>query len=322
MTDVKWIKLKVGMFDGESFKKIKRAKIAGESFRDKLTAIWFELMDFAGKCNHSGAFINAKEIPYTDLEDIATMIDREPEELQLCMAFYINEGMVEIIDDVYMLSNWSMYQNEAGLEKLREQRRIAQAKWRAKQKALSDGSANVEESPDVSAADVDGVDIIVDSTDHLLSYSYSNTLNSIEIEGGMEGEREGPPPEPPAPPKPPAPALSFDYSSTTFSPEMIEAVEKWLKYKKEKRDAYKPTGLKALISEIQHNVTKYGEQPVIELINKCMASNWKGIIFERLKQQDHPQGQIHHNGGGYRRNDRPSGVDRLLEKIERGDFDE
>ena len=79
MTDVKWIKLKVGMFDGESFKKIKRAKIGGEKFRDKLTAIWFELMDFAGKCNHSGAFINSKEIPYTDLEDIATMIDREPE---------------------------------------------------------------------------------------------------------------------------------------------------------------------------------------------------------------------------------------------------
>lgn len=62
MADVKWIKLKVGMFDGESFKKIKRAKIGGESFRDKLTAVWFELMDLAGKCNHAGAFINSKGI--------------------------------------------------------------------------------------------------------------------------------------------------------------------------------------------------------------------------------------------------------------------
>ena len=101
--DVKWIKLKVGMFDGESFKKIKRAKIGGEKFRDKLTAVWFELMDFAGKCNHNGAFINSREIAYTCIEDIATMIDREPDELELCMQFFIHEGMVEIIDNVFLL---------------------------------------------------------------------------------------------------------------------------------------------------------------------------------------------------------------------------
>lgn len=105
MADVKWIKLKVGMFDGQSFKKIKRAKIGGESFRDKLTAVWFELMDFAGKCNHGGAFIDAREIPFSDIEDIAVMIDRETDELKLCMQFYINEGMVEVVDDVFALSS-------------------------------------------------------------------------------------------------------------------------------------------------------------------------------------------------------------------------
>ena len=59
MADVKWIKMMVGMFDGMSFKKIKRAKIGGESFRDKLTAVWFELMDLAGKCNNDGALVNS-----------------------------------------------------------------------------------------------------------------------------------------------------------------------------------------------------------------------------------------------------------------------
>ena len=120
--NVQWIKLIVGMFDGESFKRIKRAKIGGESFRDKLEAVWFELMDLAGKCNHDGAFINSREIPYTSLDDIATMIDRETDELKLCMQFYINEGMVEIINDVFMLSNWQKYQNTDGLEKIRERK--------------------------------------------------------------------------------------------------------------------------------------------------------------------------------------------------------
>lgn len=130
----------VGMFDGMSFKKIKRAKIGGESFRDKLTAVWFELMDFAGKCNHNGAFVSPSEIPFTDLADIAIMIDRDEEELKLCMAFFIQEGMVTVVDDVYSLSNWAEYQNIEGMEKIRESKRLAQARWRAKQKALSEAS--------------------------------------------------------------------------------------------------------------------------------------------------------------------------------------
>lgn len=137
MAEVKWIKLKVGMFDGMSFKKIKKAKIGGESFRDKLTAVWFELMDFAGRCNHDGAFISPREIPFYELADIATMIDRDEEELSLCMSFFINEGMVSVVDDVYMLSNWSEYQNTDGLEKIREQNRLRQAKFKEKQKLLS-----------------------------------------------------------------------------------------------------------------------------------------------------------------------------------------
>lgn len=145
--DVKWIKMMVGMFDGMSFKKIKKAKIGGESFRDKLTAIWFELMDFAGKCNHSGAFISPSEIPFTDLADIATMIDRDEEELRLCMAFYIKEGMVEIIDDVYSLTNWAEYQNKEGMDKIREQTRLRVARHRENKKLLCGSvTSNVTET--------------------------------------------------------------------------------------------------------------------------------------------------------------------------------
>ena len=136
VADVKWIKMMVGMFDGMSFKKIKKAKIGGESFRDKLTAVWFELMDFAGKCNHSGAFISPSEIPFTNLADIAIMIDRDEEELRLCMAFYIKENMVEIIDDVYSLTNWAEYQNKEGMDKIREQTRLRVAKHRENKKLL------------------------------------------------------------------------------------------------------------------------------------------------------------------------------------------
>lgn len=134
MADVKWIKMMVGMFDGMSFKKIKRAKIGGESFRDKLTAVWFELMDLAGKCNHDGAFVSTGGIPFTNMEDIAVQIDRDEEELKLCMGFYVREGMVTIENDVYALANWGEYQNIEGMEKIREQTRQRVAKCREKKR--------------------------------------------------------------------------------------------------------------------------------------------------------------------------------------------
>ena len=159
MAEVKWIKLKVGMFDGMSFKKIKKAKIGGESFRDKLTAVWFELMDFAGKCNHDGAFISPKEIPFTDLADIAMMIDREEEELKLCMNFFINEGMVSVVDDIYMLSAWMECQNVDGLEKIKEQNRIRQKEWYDRQKAIAKPNVRSNVRPNVSITQPNALDI-------------------------------------------------------------------------------------------------------------------------------------------------------------------
>ena len=131
----------VGMFDGNSFKKIKRARIGGVPFRDKLTAVWFELLDLAGKSNTNGYLIDNNEIPYRTFEDIATMLDREEKEIELCMQFFINERMVEIVDDVYCLTNFMRYQNQDGLQKIREQTRKRVAEYRER-KRLAQGNAD------------------------------------------------------------------------------------------------------------------------------------------------------------------------------------
>ena len=148
MADVQWIKLKVGMFDGDSFKRIKRARIGGERYRDKLTAIWFELLELAGRCNQGGRFISARGVPYATIEDIATQIDRDADELELCMNFFINDGMVEIVNGVYGLTNWHEYQSEAALDVIREKTRQRVAKHRENkqkllQEAVQDEQCNV-----------------------------------------------------------------------------------------------------------------------------------------------------------------------------------
>lgn len=131
---VKWIKFIIGCTDGSSFKKMRNAKIGGVDYRDKLESIWFELLDFAGMCNHGGAFIDDREIPYSEITDIAAQISRTEEELDLCMQFYINAGMIEIIDNIYMLSNWNKYQNFEYLTDKREYDRLKQQEYRARKK--------------------------------------------------------------------------------------------------------------------------------------------------------------------------------------------
>lgn len=100
-----------------------------------------------------------------------------------------------------------------------------------------------------------------------------------EKEGEKENEKEDECPPPCIPPV-----------GEEFSPALQAAVNSWLRYKAEKRQGYKPEGLKQLIGEVRNNARVYGEGAVISLINECMASNWQGIIFERLRRQGNRPG--------------------------------
>lgn len=72
------------------------------------------------------------------------------------------------------------------------------------------------------------------------------------------------------------------WGSYTFSPPISVALKSWGKYKREKRQEYKPEGLKSLLSQVQTNVEKYGEEAVIALISESMAANWQGIAWDKL----------------------------------------
>lgn len=74
-------------------------------------------------------------------------------------------------------------------------------------------------------------------------------------------------------------------------PELNAVFSDWLAYKAEKRQAYKPTGLKTLIAQVEAAAKEYGEDAVAALIRECMASNWQGIIFDRLKKKGQAKGR-------------------------------
>ena len=188
MAEVQWIRLMVGMFDGNSFKRIKRAKIGGVSYRDKLTAVWFELLDLAGKSNANGYLMDNNEIPYRTFEDIATMLDREDKEIELCMQFFINERMVEIIDDVYCLSNFTRYQNQEGLEKIREQTRKRVAKHRER-KLLAQSNADCNVTVTLRNGTEEDKEIEEDKEEEKEIHSFVLSYTEKKVsESGLEGD--------------------------------------------------------------------------------------------------------------------------------------
>ena len=69
-----------------------------------------------------------------------------------------------------------------------------------------------------------------------------------------------------------------------FEKKVEDAVLDWVKYKTEKKQAYKETGLRSLLSQIEKKVSQYGAEAVVGIIGESMASNWQGICWSKLEQ--------------------------------------
>jgi len=129
MTEVKWIKLDVGVFDNRKVKQI-RALPEGDS----LLVIWLQLLCLAGTINDNGRIYLTEEIPYTD-QMLRNFLQEPLATVQLALSTFNNMGMIEVQDDIIYIANWAKYQNQEDLERLREQNRLRNIKYRQR-KAL------------------------------------------------------------------------------------------------------------------------------------------------------------------------------------------
>ena len=71
-----------------------------------------------------------------------------------------------------------------------------------------------------------------------------------------------------------------------FSDELKSAVKEWLRYKIERNERYKPTGLENLIKTIYFKLKEYSEKEIIEIISLSMSNGWKGIIWRNFKKTE------------------------------------
>ena len=130
MSEVKWIKLSVNVFDDEKFDAIKTLPDSND-----MQLVWVKLLCLAGKCNENGFLMISNEIPYTN-EMLAQRFNMDVGVVQRALALFQSLGMIELVDNIYMVSNWTKYQSLSDMERYKQQNRERQKRHREKQKEL------------------------------------------------------------------------------------------------------------------------------------------------------------------------------------------
>lgn len=247
MAEVKWIKLTTDMFDNRKVKHLRRLPDG-----DSIVLIWVMLLTMAGRCNAGGMIFLTENIPYTP-KMLADELDFEENTVILALNALEDLDMVVKSNGHFTIAGWDEYQNIEGMEKIRESKRLAQARWRAKKST---------------------VDSTVDSTRYLVDGA--DKEEDKEIDKDIEKKKKK--------------VKENNYTLFTrirndyiFDDDIADKLTEWFAYKTARSDSYTEPGMKVLLRKIENSCIQYGVQAVCDLIDESMANNWKGIIFDRLK---------------------------------------
>lgn len=113
--------------------------------------------------NEDGSILLTKDIPYTE-DMLATEFGRSLDTVRLALKVLQQFGMIEIVDNIYQVTNWEKYQNADGLERIREQARIRNRRYRERLKELPSHAcdATCDVTRDAKVTHCDAVDIDID----------------------------------------------------------------------------------------------------------------------------------------------------------------
>lgn len=134
MAEVKWIKIVTDIFDNRKIKLIRKMPEGSE-----IVVTWFQLLCLAGETNDNGLIYVTRTIPYTE-ETLAAAFDTSLPIVRLALDTFQQLEMITVYNSFLCVANWEKYQNCDALEKIREQTRLRNVKYRErqKQKALCD----------------------------------------------------------------------------------------------------------------------------------------------------------------------------------------
>lgn len=255
MAEVKWVKITTDMFDNRKIKHLRRMP-EGNS----IVLIWVMLLTMAGRCNAGGMIFLTENIPYTP-KMLADELGFEENTVKLALHALEQFNMIQTEQGYFAIAGWNEYQNIEGMDKIREQNRLRKQKQRERQKALP------------ASRDITG------------QVTQNHAIDKEEDKEKEKKKKKNV--------KEDSPTLFHRLIGEYTMTEALKAkMLEWITYKTERKEGYKETGLKSLLRQVENKAMEYGEPAIMDLIDLCMASGWKGIIFEKLgKAQPIPRQQ-------------------------------
>lgn len=259
-SNIKWIKLSIDVFDDEKFDAIRTLPDSND-----IQLVWVKLLCLAGKCNESGFLMLTSEIPYTD-EMLANKFKMEIGVVQRSLAMFQKLNMIDVIDNVYMVSNWAKYQSLDAYEKKKEYDREYQKKRYAEKKLLLEEKKN-SRTRIKREEERESYDFVLNS--NIFSSNHSNVIN-IKALINENSKNE--------------------YCIYIFNNrELLNSLIEWMEYK----DAKKPktsnhydteTGMLKVIKMAAEHAQDYGVNEVIKVIDTAIAGGWMGIKYTDLER--------------------------------------
>ena len=255
MTDVKWIKIAIDIFDNRKIKQIEKMPDG-----DAVIVIWIKLLCLAGNVNDDGFIYLTREIPYTD-EMLATEFSKPVQTVRMALSVFQQFEMIELIDNIYHVSSWSKYQDTDGLARIREQARERKQKQREREALLCKSQGQSHELSRDSHVTV---------TDDVTQCHAPRIRNKdIDIKNNKEKEiikKE----------KPPSSDVERILSEFIIDERVKDTIRDFVKMRKLIKAPMTDTAIKLMINKLRNMTLNPDEQ--IAILNQSIENSWKGIF--------------------------------------------
>lgn len=167
MSQVEWIKIKTDMFDHKKIKFIRNNIPEGND----ICLIWVMLLCLSGKTNNHGQLLLTDNIPYND-ETLSSEFNFPVNTIRLAIETFKKLDMVELIDTTISITGWYEHQSADKLDRIQQQNRERQRRFKNKQKLIGNVTDNVTYNV------IEGNVKITSSCSYSNSYSNNNNNNN------------------------------------------------------------------------------------------------------------------------------------------------
>ncbi len=251
-----WLKLNEDFFGQTLVKKLR--KIAGG---DTYVIIYLK-MQLLGL--HSEGKFAYEGIGDTFIEELALKLDEEEENIKVTLMYLEKSGVIELLEE-------NEYFMPSVIESTGSASTVAERvkKHRENKKTVLLSSNEISDVTDRTVYNIEETPYPIDVTPCNVDVTKCNTEIREKKKEKNKKEKSG---------------EGELFEIYCFSQALKDTIKAWLVYKQERKEAYKPEGLRGFFSKVQKNQEAYGENAVISVIEDSISNNWQGVVWTNLNR--------------------------------------